>query len=297
MQTLNLVENSKVEFNAFKIFDDQDKAFTARKLALAERLQTSLDLDVLLNIFSVEVAKFVDFSGLYFKNDELSAQAQGSKIGKNERRFELRLNKEYIGTLTYALNSPISLTNYDILKQLHQLLLYPINNAVKYQHALRMSMQDALTLLGNRRYFDEQLKRAMHHANRQGTKVALMIGDLNKFKQVNDTFGHQVGDNILKRFAQVLRHSVRDSDSLFRFGGDEFVILIEDADSNSLSIISHRIHSFIAQDSLLAQYQVSTSLGSAIMTRADSESSFFDRADQQLYSNKLSRGNAVYQIK
>ncbi|GHG06634.1 GGDEF domain-containing protein [Thalassotalea marina] len=297
MQTLNLVENSNIDFNAFKIFTEQDKVATARKLALAEQLQTSLELNGLLNIFSMEVAKYADFSGLYFKNDELSAEARGSHLGKNERRFELRLNNDYIGTLTYALNSPISLTNFDILTELHQLLIHPINNAVKYQQALKMSMQDALTSLGNRRYFDEQLKRAMHHANRQGSKVALMIGDLNKFKQINDTHGHHIGDNILKRFASVLRQSVRDSDSVFRFGGDEFVILIEDADTNSMSIISHRVHSLIAQDSLLAQYQVSTSLGATLMTRSDTEDSFFERADQQLYANKMAQGNSVYQIK
>ena len=287
MQTLNLVDNSNVEFNAFKLFDTGDHENSSRKLALTEQLQTSLDLKVLLNIFAMEAAKYVDFSGLYFKQGDISVAVRGSKLGKKERLFELKLNNQYIGTLTYAINSPISIVNNKVLKELHQLIIHPINNAIKYQQALLLAMQDGLTSLGNRRYFDEQLKRAMHHANRQRSKVGLMVCDLNKFKVINDTHGHQIGDEILINFAQAISRCVRDSDSTFRFGGDEFAIIVEDASEQSLLIIESRISQALSEDSLLAKYQVGCSLGYTFMNRADTEKSFFERADNLLYQQKL----------
>lgn len=293
MQTLNLVENSNVDFNAFKLFDTRDHEDNYRKLALTEQLQTSLELNALLNIFAMEASKHIDFSGLYFKKGEISVAVRGSKPGKKERHFELKINNEYIGTLTYTLNSPISLSSNKILKELHQLIIHPINNAIKYQQAIKLAMQDSLTGLGNRRYFDEQLKRAMHHANRQRTKVGLMVCDLNKFKLINDTYGHNVGDEILINFAQALRDSVRDSDSVFRFGGDEFVIIVEDASENSLLIIEERVTQALALNSLLAKYQVACALGFTFMNRADNQTSFFERADSLLYRQKVASHKAL----
>ena len=182
---------------------------------------------------------------------------------------------------------PISISNFKILTELHKLLIYPINNAIKYQEAVTLAMQDSLTSLGNRRYFDQQLKRAMHHANRQRSKVGLIVCDLDKFKKINDTFGHQLGDNVLKAFASALTDSIRDSDSLFRFGGDEFAVIVEDASEKSLIIIEQRINLALKANPLLVKYQVSCSLGYTFMNRADSADSFFERADTLLYRQKM----------
>jgi len=287
MQTLNLVDTPTAAFNAFKIFNTSDHKDNYRKLALAEQLQTTLELSTLLNIFAMEASKFVDFSGLYFKQGELTSSVRGSKPGKRERVFELKINNKYLGCLTYAINSPISMTNYKVLTDLHQLLLYPISNAIKYQQAITLAMQDSLTSLGNRRNFDQQLKRAMHHANRQRSKVGLIICDLNKFKLINDTYGHHVGDEVLQQFALALRSSVRDSDSLFRFGGDEFAVIVEDASEQSLQIIEERVNLALSTNPLLAKYQIACSLGFTFMNRVDSAKSIFERADSMLYRQKM----------
>lgn len=289
MQTLNLVNSDHVELNAFTLFDTQDHQDNARRLTLAEQLQTTLELNMLLNIFAMEATKIIDFTGLYFKNDTVSGEMRGSKLAKKERHFELKINDRYVGTLSYALNKPIPLNSYNILKSLHKLLVHPINNAMQYQQALNLAMQDGLTGLGNRRHFDQQIKRAMHHANRQGSKVGIIVCDLNKFKAINDTYGHHVGDKVLTHFAKALIETVRDSESLFRFGGDEFVVIVEHACEQTLTIIESRLHHVINTDSLLAKYQVSSSVGNALMTRADTEYSLFERADNNLYQQKLSK--------
>ncbi|XPF94410.1 GGDEF domain-containing protein [Colwellia sp. RE-S-Sl-9] len=289
MQTLNLLESQTYEYNAFKIFDLNNKENTQRKLALMEQLQCTLELDKILNIFAMEASKYIAFSGLYFTQGNVRTAIRGSKQGKAERLFELKINNEFLGTLTYAINSPISLASYKILEELHQYILHPLNNAIKYKNAMSLAMQDSLTGLANRRYFDEQLKRAMHHANRQKHQVGLVVADLNKFKAVNDTFGHHVGDEILKSFAKALELSVRDSDSVFRFGGDEFVIIVEEASQESLFMIEARIQKALDTDVLLTKYNVGCSLGYTFMNRADDEKSFFERADQALYQQKFSQ--------
>ncbi|WP_281556995.1 GGDEF domain-containing protein [Thalassomonas sp. RHCl1] len=287
MQTINILENRYSPFNAFKVFDSSSFENKKRGTELLEQLQVTLDLEKLLNIFAIEAAKYVDFSGLYFKHGSIRKAIRGSRSARNEHQFELKLNNEFIGMLTYAVNSPINHTNSKILNQLHQYLLYPMRNAIEYHRAMQLAMQDGLTGLGNRRYFDEQLRRAMHHANRHRSHVGLVVCDLNKFKAVNDTHGHAVGDQVLVHFADALRASIRDSDSLFRFGGDEFAVLVENAAEQSLTLIKHRINQATADDALLAKYEISCALGSSLMNRADNEQSLFERADQALYHEKM----------
>lgn len=285
MRTLNIVNHPNSEFNAFTLF--QDNGLQQRHLTLLKQLQTSLDLKRIIDIFAIEVAKYVDFSGLYFKHSAITATARGSRQAKAERQFELKINGKFLGILTYAVNTPISISNYKILTELHELLINPVNNAIEYHLAMQLAMQDGLTGLSNRRSFDEQLKRTMAQATRRHTLVGLILCDLNKFKAINDTYGHAAGDDVLNHFANALRDSVRNSDSIFRFGGDEFALIVEDASNNSLLMIEERIYSAVANDALLAKYNVTTSLGYTFMNRADDPLSFFKRADNALYAQKV----------
>ncbi|MGJ8693762.1 MAG: GGDEF domain-containing protein [Thalassotalea sp.] len=297
MQTLNIFDKEFSQFNAFRLFDSTEKNNFKHGKQLLEQLQCTLEIDQLLNIFAMEAAKFADFSGLYFQKAGLKVAMRGSRPAKKERKFEIKINGEFIGVLNYAINSPLSLANHEILKQLHAYLAYPLRNAIMYHQAMLLAMEDALTGLGNRRYFDEQLKRAMHQANRHQSHVGLIVADLDKFKFINDTYGHQVGDQILEHFAKALQFSIRDSDSAFRFGGDEFVILVEQASDNALVLIETRIKHALNVDPVLAKYQVNCSLGATFMNRADNEHSFFARADDVLYQRKTQKTSELRLIK
>jgi len=287
MQTLNILENTTPAFNAFNVLANSTNANTKSTSSLMEQLQTTLALDKLLDIFAMEAARYIKFSGLYFKSKIVSKTLRGSQKAKHERQFELKLNDEFIGTISYSINKPISMHHYKDLQRIHQIILYPLKNALQYHQAMQLAMQDGLTGLGNRRYFDEQLKRAMHNANRHHAQVGLVLGDLNKFKAVNDTYGHNAGDQVLIQFADILRSCVRDSDSVFRFGGDEFAVIVENASEYALDIIQSRIDSSLKSNIILAKYQIGCSLGTTFMNRADNEHSLFERADQALYRQKM----------
>lgn len=297
MQTLNIFDKELSQFNAFRVSEKHQKGELTHGKQLLEQLQSTLQIDKLLNIFAMEAAKFADFSGLYFQKAGLKIAMRGSRTAKSERKYDIKINGEFIGVINYAINTPITLSNHQVLKQLHAYLAYPLRNAIMYHQALQLAMEDGLTGLGNRRYFDEQLKRAMHQANRQQTHVGLIVADLDKFKQINDSYGHKVGDKILVQFAQALLTSVRDSDSAFRFGGDEFAIIVEQASDKALEIIEYRIKQALSNDPTLREYNVGCSLGSTFMNRADTEHSIFERADSILYQNKTTNASALRLIK
>lgn len=286
MQTQNIFNKKDAKFNAFSIIQTPEQQGFSQERQLLEHLQCTLEIDKLLNIFAIEAGKYVNFSGLYFQKAGLKVAMRGSEPAKKERKYEIKINNEFIGELNYAIKSPISLKNHETLVKLHQYLAYPLRNAVMYHQAMQLALEDALTGLGNRRQFDEQLKRAMHQANRQQSHVGLIVGDLDKFKQINDTYGHKTGDKILIHFSQVIKNSIRDSDSAFRFGGDEFAILVEQANENVLTLIETRINQTLSNDEMLAKYNITCSLGATFMTRADNEHSFFERADNNLYKQK-----------
>lgn len=287
MQTLNILDNPTSSFYAFNALKNSANSYDRNHSSLLQQLQTTLDLGKLLDIIAMEAARYVNFCGLYFKSQTVSKALRGSRKAKNERQFELKLNDEFIGTLSYGVDTPISTINSKDLQRIHQIILYPLKNALQYHQAIQLAMHDGLTGLGNRRYFDEQLKRAMHNANRHHSQIGLVLGDLNKFKAINDTYGHNIGDQVLKQFANILRSCIRDSDSTFRFGGDEFAIIVENASEDALDIIQSRIDNALKTNVLLAKYQVGCSLGTTFMNRADNEQSLFERADQALYRQKM----------
>ncbi|WP_052050861.1 diguanylate cyclase domain-containing protein [Leptolyngbya sp. KIOST-1] len=117
------------------------------------------------------------------------------------------------------------------LAYLQDTLIHLQTAYLKMLQSERMATHDALTELPNRRLLMDRLERAIAKANYQGQRFALIFLDLDGFKQVNDTYSHQVGDQLLIQVARVLRLKLRREDDLFRLGGDEFVFLIEQVDS------------------------------------------------------------------
>jgi len=106
---------------------------------------------------------------------------------------------------------------------------------------------DNLTGLGNRRFFLMVFNRAIQNLQKNGTPFALLLLDLNRFKHINDSMGHDMGDLVLKTTAERLKQPLRNSDSVMRFGGDEFAIVIEDCSEETASAIAEKISGAVAE--------------------------------------------------
>jgi diguanylate cyclase (GGDEF)-like protein len=152
-------------------------------------------------------------------------------------------------------------------------------------------MKDYLTSLGNRANYDETLHRLISQANRYERGFGLLVIDLDKFKQVNDKFGHSNGDKVLISCADTLRYCLRDTDFPFRFGGDEFCCLLADSGEQTNIVIAQRIQHAVKDNAVLKKHGVSCSIGSSNYLAGDSENSIFTRADTALYAAKQAGRN------
>jgi len=162
----------------------------------------------------------------------------------------------------------------------------------------KLALYDALTGLANRRLFHDRLEQAFLHAQRNGAGFALMLLDLDRFKEINDTLGHQTGDAVLEHLAARLRDVARATDTVARLGGDEFALVLEGApDSASALFVAERIRRalddpFVIDDMPL---ELETSIGIAIYPRhGDDAEQLLKRADLALYASKDSHQPVVY---
>jgi diguanylate cyclase (GGDEF)-like protein len=155
---------------------------------------------------------------------------------------------------------------------------------------------DPLTGIGNRRSFDQEVNRRMAIFRRYQTNCSLLIIDADHFKAINDTWGHDVGDKVLKLLVRSMQATLRDIDFLFRLGGEEFVALLPETDAARAEIAAERIRSAVSQlrvpvDGQLLQFSVS--LGGAQLCTSDNADSWLKRADDALYEAKRTGRNRV----
>jgi diguanylate cyclase len=165
--------------------------------------------------------------------------------------------------------------------------------------AQEMGMRDALTALSNRRAFDQNLAREIAEARNRGTSMCLVLGDLDNFKQVNDAFGHLVGDEILKMFAGVLTECVQSFGTVARFGGEEFaVILPKTALGAALDLTERMRRDLEAKELVLNESgekigKVTASFGKAQLSKGEDAPRVVQRADENLYEAKCAGRNRV----
>jgi diguanylate cyclase (GGDEF)-like protein len=120
--------------------------------------------------------------------------------------------------------------------------------AKRYQDALKLASRDHLTGLLNRRAFSESLGREFAKSDRHNTPLSLIMLDIDHFKSINDNFGHQAGDEILRWLAAVIAKTIRFGDLAFRVGGEEFALLLPWADEEQSKILADRLKSALAED-------------------------------------------------
>ncbi len=172
-----------------------------------------------------------------------------------------------------------------------------IANARLFGQVERLATTDGLTDVTNRRYFFELAEREWNRTRRYDHPLAAMMLDVDHFKRVNDTYGHAIGDVVLRTVAQICRSSLRDTDFLGRYGGEEFAILLPDTELSAAHITAERLRHSIAATYIATEkgaLSVTVSIGIASVTEATpSVASLLDRADRGLYIAKETGRNRV----
>ncbi|MFH1679680.1 MAG: GGDEF domain-containing protein [Candidatus Eisenbacteria bacterium] len=173
------------------------------------------------------------------------------------------------------------------------------------KHFEKMVYIDLLTGVFTRRFFEEQILRELERAGRENTPLALVMVDLDNFKEVNDRFGHPTGDLVLARVAEILRDHVRRIDLVTRYGGEEFAILLPGASREQVKVICERLRALVQDASIPAEgekpFRLTTSIGIALHPEnttagretAETRRELLERADQALYAAKRAGKNRV----
>lgn len=165
--------------------------------------------------------------------------------------------------------------------------------------SFELAIVDPLTGLNNRRYFDSHFQPMLDEALNRGRQLAVMLLDIDRFKDVNDTFGHEAGDSVLREFAHRIRSSVRAVDLAARLGGEEFVVLMPDTGLEMAQSVAERIRARVACEAFsmgrgLAERPVTVSIGVSVVSGPfEDVQSLLRRADDALYAAKTAGRNRV----
>jgi len=172
-----------------------------------------------------------------------------------------------------------------------------LDNAKLYERLQELAITDGLTKIYNRRYFYLVLQNEIERARRYGTPLSLVMVDIDHFKKVNDRFGHLTGDKVLEDVAKLCKSLLRLSDEMFRYGGEEFTILLPETNAELAQNVAERIRSTIAEAEFNTKngiVKITVSQGVAeFHLSMDSPSSFVDSADKALYDAKQDGRNRV----
>ena len=160
----------------------------------------------------------------------------------------------------------------------------------------KVSLIDHLTQVYNKRYYDEILEKEVSSASRYGYNISLLMLDIDHFKDVNDNFGHQVGDNILKEFAYLLLLNTRKSDIISRIGGEEFTIIVSNDTEESACAFARKLRKEIAHYSFGSVGNVTASIGISSFIEGDTPQTLFKRVDDAMYKAKHNGRNQVIRL-
>ncbi len=264
---------------------------------LAHALQTSLDIKQVLGLFYRHMQHFVQVTGLEYQP---ANKLQGVlEVGQNATHHcDYRLNTpgEYLGEIIFSRKKRFSESEQLTLETLLASLVFPLRNALKYQEAIKRALLDPLTHIGNREALDNTLTREHQLMHRHTQPFSLLMIDLDNFKRINDQYGHTRGDDVLKAVAETLEEISRATDMTFRYGGEEFALVLSNTDSPGARISAERLRHAIEKISVKHDgiiIQPTASIGVSTCQCSDSIASLIERADQGLYSAKKAGRNRV----
>ncbi len=236
---------------------------------------------------------------IVLENDSVSRQH--CRVERRGAHYDIVDLKSTNGT--YVNDEPIDeiqrLQRGDQLKVGDRILKFLSGSDMEAQYhetIYQMTIEDALTGVHNKRYLLDTLERELPRARRHGRPLALLMFDIDHFKQVNDSFGHLAGDVVLKDLAQLVLARLRPDDVLCRYGGEEFSILLPETGLEGASEIAAAIrgrveaHAFVFEEETI---DVTISLGVALLEDEGSASDFIGRADERLYRAKRDGRNRV----
>jgi diguanylate cyclase (GGDEF)-like protein len=203
--------------------------------------------------------------------------------------YELNLLGKSMGEVSLMRNQPFTADELALFEVMLCTLIYPLRNALLYERALRSALKDTLTGVNNRASMDQHLEHEVLSAVRHRTPLSMLMIDIDHFKSINDTHGHMTGDSVLAAVAGAIVGCTRDSDVVFRFGGEEFAVILTNTQATGAKLLGERIRTTIAALSVPvadSRIPVTVSVGVAQLGSGESKVDLLEKADTMLYRAK-----------
>ncbi|MCB1785140.1 MAG: GGDEF domain-containing protein [Chromatiaceae bacterium] len=259
-----------------------------RVLELSSILQTTLDIQAQVLLFGKEIQRYLAIDGIVYTLPDSDETVVYGREGSHRATYDLKLEDKVLGSIRICREIPFAAKEIQSLENLLCALVYPLRNALSYKHAVELASRDPLTGVQNRMALSSALTREVDLAHRQELPLSLLVIDIDHFKRFNDEHGHTFGDDVLVAVSQTIANTIRRSDLLFRFGGEEFVVLASHTGEQGAMLLAERIRENIAalQTVRGRDVRITVSVGAARLQDADGPDQLFKRADKALYAAK-----------
>lgn len=263
---------------------------------LARQLHTSLELDRVLEMFHLELARFLAIDSLGYRHDVLDIQMQSGTPAMHRCNYRITHAGEYLGEIQFSRQQRFSEDQLASVETLMGELLYPLRNALLYREAVLRAMNDTLTNTGNRLALNQALEREVKLSIRKRSPLSMLVIDIDRFKTINDRYGHAYGDEALKAMVDCTRLCLRETDGFFRLGGEEFVVLLRDTDETLAMQVAERIRGAVQHMQFEIDgnaVEMTVSLGVATRLHDECVQELLSSCDQLMYEAKKHGRNRV----
>jgi len=278
-------------FAADRIKEYRQSQLEQRLHGITNRLVTTLEVDRCVEIFMQAVAEDLPFDGFHYtvKRPEPAINLHFGRQSRHNCSYNLSIDETVLGELTLYRGRKFAESELKHLEKMLCVLVHPLKNAIMYRKAVLLSQTDALTGLNNRAAFDRDIDRELSLADRQGRTLTLMLLDIDYFKKVNDKYGHAAGDEVIRVVAEHMQEVTRTSDVLFRYGGEEFAIILSDVDSLTAMDVAERIRLSLKNRVIHfndQEIRITVSIGMGCYQQNEGRQSLFEKTDKALYMAK-----------
>lgn len=304
----SVAEISEFDFAAFTTYDSDTDAHTITQVALSPTMGKAPSGWVNETFKSnagwvsmvVKNRHYLPYGG-HVRDASPLVFAREHTLGGMQSMVVLPLiaQDQTLGTLVIGHHKPNLYTTErrEMLEVVSNQVAISLQNANLYAQMETMATRDALTSLPNRRSFMTRLSEAMARHKRSGRTFGVILTDIDKFKSVNDTYGHPVGDEVLRQVARAFRETLRETDMPARYGGEEFIVLLEETDMEGCEALANRLRVAVSElvfQSEQGPFQCTISMGIGIWPDDNEDAGeLIELADQALYYSKKNGRNQV----
>jgi len=234
--TLSVINGKKANYNASvnasSVANSAQQQYVVDNLPndkqslmeLSNRLHTHLEVDKLIQIFSDEIKPLLDLDDVIYHLPEQKKELNNR--GRHYVSYQLVFNNKSMGELFFIRRVRFEETENKFIEKLLISLLSPLYNALQYYQVVQAAQIDPLTGALNRLGMNNNFEREIELAKRNNDPLSILVLDVDHFKGVNDKYGHDFGDKVLQDLSQHVKDCIRSTDVFARFGGEEFVVLL-----------------------------------------------------------------------